>query len=147
RSRRVSVHGVCRPPPRGRNLAGPRDACAIHRGQESSNPPHWFAMFGRDVRVPFPSTHMRIHEALEQFVLQLEANGRSPHTVAQYRRHIGAVARWLAPTDDLRYVDHQTIARFLGSPEARSRPDGKPKRATAVNALRGSLKNFFGYCA
>jgi len=79
---------------------------------------------------------MRIHEALEQFVLQLEANGRSGHTIGQYRRHVVSFAAWLAPEDDLRRVDHQTIARFLASPETPTpqrrsedrRPRGKDRR-------------------
>src|SRR5262245_33277160 len=90
---------------------------------------------------------MHICEALEQFVLQLEANGRSVHTIGQYRRHIASFAAWLRPDEDLRWVDHQTIARFLSSPEARTRPDGRPRKTCVVNALRGSLKNFFGYLA
>jgi len=90
---------------------------------------------------------MHIQDALKQFVLQLEANGRSPHTIGQYRRHIHSFAAWLAPEDDLRRVDHQTIARFLASPEARTRPDGRARKTCVVNALRGSLKNFFSYLA
>ena len=37
---------------------------------------------------------MQITEALEKFLLQLEADGRSPHTVGQYRRHVRTLARW-----------------------------------------------------
>jgi len=90
---------------------------------------------------------MRIHEALQQFILQLEANGRSRHTIDQYRRHVASFAAWFAPEDDLRRVDHQTIARFLAGPEARTRPDGRERKTCVVNALRGSMKNFFGYVA
>ena len=39
---------------------------------------------------------MQLQDALDRFVLQLEADGRSPHTIKQYRRHISALARWLA---------------------------------------------------
>src|SRR5262245_45262369 len=96
---------------------------------------------------PMPRPNMRITKALEQFVLQLEANGRSRHTIGQYRRHVAELVRWLAPEDDLRCVDNQTIARFLASPESRTRPDGRMRKTCVVNALRGSPKNFFGYCA
>ncbi len=39
---------------------------------------------------------MQIREALDRYLLQLEADGRSPHTIAQYRRHVRALARWAA---------------------------------------------------
>jgi len=88
---------------------------------------------------------MQIEEALAQFLLQLDADGRSPHTRAQYERHVRLLARWYGgPIEE---VTHQDLARFLVSSEARLRPDGKPKKATAANALRGSIRCFFGYLA
>ncbi len=39
---------------------------------------------------------MQIQRALDRFLLQLQADGRSEHTVAQYRRHVRLLARWLA---------------------------------------------------
>ena len=39
---------------------------------------------------------MMILEALERFLVQLEADGRSPHTVRQYRRHVVRFAQWAA---------------------------------------------------
>ena len=91
---------------------------------------------------------MLIDDALASFVLQLQADGRSPHTVSQYRRHVRLLARW---TDDVGHsgevedIDHQLIARFMTAPCARVRADGRKKRATSVNALRTSLRCFFGY--
>ena len=38
---------------------------------------------------------MKILDALERFVIQLEADGRSPHTVRQYQRHVRALAAWV----------------------------------------------------
>lgn len=91
---------------------------------------------------------MEVLEALESYTLQLRADGRSPHTVAQYRRHVGALAAWLVtgghPCDLVR-LDHELLAQFLVSPDALTRADGAPKRATSVNALRTSLRNFLGY--
>ena len=91
---------------------------------------------------------MSIDDALERFLLQLEADGRSPHTIAQYRRHIRVLSRWLVQEEragDIGDIIHEDIARFLVSRMARNRPDGKPKRATALNALRTSLRVFFSY--
>ncbi len=91
---------------------------------------------------------MQIEDALELFVTQLEADGRSPHTIAQYRRHIRLLAGWAAQgarSGDVGNLDHQDVARFLVAPVARTRPDGASKKAASVNALRSSLKGFFGY--
>jgi site-specific recombinase XerC len=87
---------------------------------------------------------MRIQEALDRYLLQLEADGRSPHTRAQYARHVGLLAAWLNDPDvDL--VDHELLARFLVSEAARLRPDGKPKKAAALNCLRSSLRTFWAW--
>ena len=91
---------------------------------------------------------MKIQAALEQFLLQLEADGRSPHTIGQYRRHVRAFAAWAAcvgHSGRVRAVDHQTIARFLAAPQAKCRPDGAEKRPGSVNSLRTSIRGFFGY--
>ena len=42
-------------------------------------------------------------------------------------------------------ISHEDIARFLASPQARTRPDGKAKKAASVNVLRGTMKGFFAY--
>ncbi len=91
---------------------------------------------------------MLIEEALARFVLQLQADGRSPHTVCQYQRHVRALARWTADVGHGGHVedlDHMDIACFMTAPCARQRPDGQDKRATSVNALRTSVRCFFGY--
>jgi len=90
-------------------------------------------------------TAMRILEALDLFLLQLDADGRSPHTRAQYERHVRLLARFYA--GPVEQITHEDLARFLVSPEVRLRPDGKPKKATAVNALRTSIRCFFAYLA
>ena len=91
---------------------------------------------------------MEILEALALYQVQLEADGRSVYTRAQYERHVRLLDCWMRrrqrPTD-LGEVTHQVLAEFLVSPEARNRPDGRPKKATACNALRTSLRTFFGY--
>ena len=39
---------------------------------------------------------MRIDNALDRFLQQLDADGRSIHTINQYRRHVRLLARWAA---------------------------------------------------
>ena len=94
------------------------------------------------------ATTMKIHDALDGFILQMKANGRCVHTLGQYRRHVSLLASWLTPQDDLRQIDHQVIARFLASPAAiLCAANGKPRKTTSGNALRGSIKGFFAYLA
>jgi site-specific recombinase XerC len=92
---------------------------------------------------------MTIDEALERFLVQLEADGRSPHTIGQYRRHVRLLSRWardVGPRSErIEDLDHEAIARFLASPVATGRAGGGRKLATTVNALRTSLKVFLGY--
>jgi integrase/recombinase XerD len=91
---------------------------------------------------------MNIEKALSLFLVQLEADGRSPHTIGQYRRHVRALARWLAAERlplDVAAVTHEDVARFVASPTVRCRQDGTPKTGTSVNAMRSSLRGFFSY--
>ena len=74
---------------------------------------------------------MRLATALQQYLVQLDADGRSVHTRHQCARHIRRLETWLAGegfADDVTAIDHETLARFLASPSARCTPSGQPKR-------------------
>ncbi|MEM7232840.1 MAG: tyrosine-type recombinase/integrase [Planctomycetota bacterium] len=91
---------------------------------------------------------MRIEEALSKFASQLNADGRSTHTIRQYQRHVRRLATWAAGNDhsgDVTDLTHEDLASFLSSSEARLRPDGKPKKSSSMNGLRSSLRGFFRY--
>jgi site-specific recombinase XerC len=91
---------------------------------------------------------MNIEDALARYTTQLEADGRSTHTIAQYQRHIGLLASWLREAGfggEIEELRHERLAEFMASDAARTRPDGKAKRATSANALRTSLRTFFKY--
>lgn len=91
---------------------------------------------------------MQLLQALSKFELQLQADGRSVHTIGQYRRHVRLLASWAAQeglSGELASLDHEDLAAFLVTPEARLRPDGREKTPTSVNALRSSLRAFFAY--
>jgi site-specific recombinase XerD len=88
---------------------------------------------------------MRITQALSGYCLQLEADGRSRHTVAQARRHV----RLLIQTTGDREVSTlrpEDLAAFLASTAVTKRADGGPRRPTSANALRSSLRCFFAFC-
>ena len=86
---------------------------------------------------------MHIEKALERYELQLQADGRSEHTVAQVRRHVRLLTEWLGGDVALEHVNHEDLARFLTSDVVRLRADGRPRKATSANALRSSLRTFF----
>lgn len=84
---------------------------------------------------------MRLHDALDLFVEHMQADGRSVHTIGQYRRHVALLARWLEH-DDIYAITPILLARFLNEPMVR-----EGKKASTVNALRTSLRVFFGWLA
>ncbi len=92
---------------------------------------------------------MEIADALERYLVQLRANGRSQHTIDQARRHVLALARWAACEGhgcELERLDHQSVAQFLASDAARLTPYGRPKKPGSLNAMRSSIRAFLAYC-
>ena len=92
---------------------------------------------------------MTIDDGLARFLVQLEADGRSPHTTGQYRRHVRLLAAWwrdVGAGGAIEAITHEDIARFLASRQARTRRDTRAKKATSVNTLRSSLRGFFRLC-
>ena len=88
-------------------------------------------------------SRVSIGEALAAFVEQLHADGRASHTIAQYERHVRLLDRAIrAPVSS---ITPQHLAAFLNSDLAKKTPDGREKRATSMNALRTSLRMFFGF--
>ena len=89
---------------------------------------------------------MDLQAAIQEFTTQLRADGRSPHTIGQYRRHAIALHAWLAanghPTD-LADITPALLAAFFTSEAARASARGGTKKTTSANTMRSSLRNFF----
>jgi integrase/recombinase XerC len=86
-----------------------------------------------------------VQAALQAFIEQLAANGRSPHTIGQYRRHGAALVAWLAETRQPTAVAKLTpdvLARFFGADAAKNSCRGGPKKAVSLNAMRTSIRCF-----
>ncbi|TAJ10275.1 MAG: hypothetical protein EPO68_15065, partial [Planctomycetota bacterium] len=91
---------------------------------------------------------MNVLELVTEHCLQLEADGRSPHSIHQMRQHGRLLAQWLASvgaSDNVADLTPPVVARFLASPMALRRHDGPPKRTSTVNALRTSLRCLLRY--
>lgn len=92
---------------------------------------------------------MRIEVALEKYLLQLRADGRSLHTVDQAQRHVRLLARWAHDArprcDRVAKIGHEGLAAFLASDVANGSARGGEKKASSTNCLRSSLKGFFSY--
>ncbi len=87
---------------------------------------------------------MQIMYALDAYLLQLEADGRSPHTIGQARRHVRLLAQFVGERE-IAELGHQDLARFLTSSRAVHTRDGRAKKPNSVNTLRSSLRAFFSY--
>ena len=62
---------------------------------------------------------MTIDQALERFLTQLRADGRSRHTLGQYERHVRLLSAWardVRHTGAVGDLSHEDLARFLASP-------------------------------
>ena len=92
---------------------------------------------------PANVTQLTIGEALAAFVEQLNADGRSEHTIAQFKRHIRLLDRAIGVSASSIAPHH--LAAFLNSSAAKTTPDGREKRATSMNSLRSSLRMFFAF--
>lgn len=87
---------------------------------------------------------MHVQAALQAFLLQLEADGRSPHTIGQYRRHGTALATWLAArkVTSVAKLTPDLIAAFFADGAAKNSCRGGPKKAVSLNAMRTSIRCF-----
>lgn len=91
---------------------------------------------------------MQFDAAVERFIAQQAGNGRSIHTINQYRYLLGQLRGWLVETERGLRVDriqHETLAEYLISDRVRLKQDGTPKKPITVNVSRSALRRFFGY--
>jgi site-specific recombinase XerD len=87
---------------------------------------------------------MRIKDVLDAYLLQIEADGRSRHTIGQARRFVGLMARYFGDRGIGTLVP-EDVARFLVSAVAMRTNEGRVKRPGSTNALRSTIRCFFGF--
>ena len=91
---------------------------------------------------------MQLQDALQGFLVQLRADGRSEHTVRQYERHGRALAAWLADAGmgtDLGDLTPEVLARFFASDAVRTTCHGGARTAVSANAMRTSIRCLFAH--
>ncbi len=93
---------------------------------------------------PWLSVAVNLQAALQAFLLQLQADGRSPHTVGQYRRHVTTLTAWLAErrVKTVAKLSPDLLAAFFADDAARTSCRGGGKKATSLNAMRTSIRCF-----
>lgn len=84
-----------------------------------------------------------IKEAMAAFLLQLDADGRSPHTLSQYGRHVRRFVAWVGDAKPVAEVRPDDLARYLVSPVARG--EARSNKPTTVNMVRTSLRMLFAF--
>ncbi len=88
---------------------------------------------------------MRVSDALRVYLVQLEADGRSMHTIKQAQRHVRLFAAW-AGDPPIADVSHELVAKFLASDAVRLRADGGSREPTSSNTIRSSVRRFGAFC-
>lgn len=88
---------------------------------------------------------MQVSEAVEQFLQHLETEGRSPHTVAAYRRDLSTFCRDAGDTV-ITSITPATLTAFMATQSVQVRSCGTPRAKASINRYRVSLKALFAWC-
>ena len=89
---------------------------------------------------------MRVDEAVDQFLADLVADHRSPHTIKAYRRDLRAFVTFAGDTV-ITDVTPALLTRFMASQSVQVRPCGTQRAKASVNRYRVSLKALFAWGA
>jgi len=91
---------------------------------------------------------MELRQAVDSFLAELAAQGKSENTTASYQRHL---ALWVefceANNFDYRAVNGKETKAFRNYLSARTTRTGHRAKATSVNAALSALKSFYDYLA
>lgn len=87
---------------------------------------------------------MRLTQAIDDYLDSLEAERRSHHTVAAYRRDLTTFARF-AVGIDLESVTPALLQQFMAHHSVQDRPCGARRARSTINRYRVSLKALFAW--
>ena len=83
--------------------------------------------------------------AVQDFLFQVEANGRRRSSICSYARELDALTRHLGDPP-LATITPDDVSRFLASPAACLRRNGTGKAGTTLNRTRSVIRTFFAWC-
>jgi len=89
---------------------------------------------------------MNLSQAASEFLASLDSDGRSPHTIAAYRRDLDAFVHFAGDVD-IRTVTPATLTRFMASDSVQVGPCGAPRAKPTINRYRVALKALFAWAA
>lgn len=91
---------------------------------------------------------MTISKAIAEFLEGLATEGRSPHTVAAYRRDLAVFAAFAkqARVRNVGAVTPQLLQRFMAHRSVTHDVRGQRRAPASVNRYRVTLKALFAYC-
>ncbi|MBK8285754.1 MAG: tyrosine-type recombinase/integrase [Ahniella sp.] len=87
---------------------------------------------------------MKLTAAAAEFLQSLEAEGRSPHTTAAYRRDLAVFTAFAGPItlDD---VTPAMLQRFMADRSVQFAPSGAPRAKASVNRYRVTVKALYAW--
>jgi len=88
---------------------------------------------------------MRLNKAIEQFHIQLRADGRSPHTIAAYMRELRLFMNWIGRVKNIEAITPADIAGFFTSNTALVTTEGENRCTISTNRLKSTIRAFFTY--
>jgi integrase/recombinase XerC len=88
---------------------------------------------------------MRIDKAIGSFKTQLQADGRSPHTIGAYMRELWLFAGWLGSRIEIAKITPAAIAGFFTSDSALKTANGNSRTTISTNRLKSAIRAFFNH--
>ncbi len=89
---------------------------------------------------------MNLSSAISQFLTQLEAEGKSPHTLSCYGRDLGLLLAFAGDVDAAD-IDADLLARFLLSTPVTTTHTGVPRGEASLGRIKACLRSFGRYVA
>jgi len=88
---------------------------------------------------------MKINEAVDEFLSTLASEGRSPNTVAAYRRDLSVFIEF-AGSQAIGDITPEILTHFMAHRSVQVRPCGKKRAPSTINRYRVALKALFAWC-
>ena len=89
---------------------------------------------------------MNLTTAIDQFLTRLAAEGKSPHTIACYRRDLEMLAAFTGDVE-VSMLTEDLLARFLLSDNATTTQTGAPRGEASLGRIKACLRSFGRFLA